>query len=33
VVANADLLSLAETHHSLEDVYLGIIDNDVEAAT
>jgi len=33
VAAGADLLSLAETQHSLEDVYLELIDNDVEAAT
>ena len=29
--ANADILSLAESHHSLEDVYLELIDEDVEA--
>ena len=33
VAAGADLLSLAETQHSLEDVYLELIDDDVEAAT
>ena len=31
VAANADILSLAESHHSLEDVYLELIDQDVEA--
>ena len=31
VAAGADILSLAETHHSLEDVYLELIDDDVEA--
>ncbi len=31
VGANADILSIAETHHSLEDVYLELIDEDVEA--
>ena len=31
VAANADILSLAESHHSLEDVYLELIDEDVEA--
>jgi ABC-2 type transport system ATP-binding protein len=29
--AGADVLSIAETHHSLEDVYLELIDEDVEA--
>jgi len=29
--ANADILSLAESHHSLQDVYLELIDEDVEA--
>ncbi len=33
VAAGADLLSLAEAHHSLEDIYLELIDDDVEAAT
>jgi ABC-2 type transport system ATP-binding protein len=31
VAAGADLLSLAEAQHSLEDVYLELIDDDVEA--
>ncbi len=31
VDAGADILSLAESHHSLEDVYLQLIDEDVEA--
>src|SRR6202451_3487469 len=31
VAANADILSLAESHHSLEDIYLELIDEDVEA--
>jgi ABC-2 type transport system ATP-binding protein len=31
VAADADILSLAESHHSLEDVYLELIDEDVEA--
>ena len=31
VAANAGILSLAESHHSLEDVYLELIDEDVEA--
>jgi ABC-2 type transport system ATP-binding protein len=31
VAADADVLSLAESHHSLEDVYLELIDEDVEA--
>ncbi len=31
VHANADLLSMAESHHSLEDVYLSLVDEDVEA--
>jgi ABC-2 type transport system ATP-binding protein len=31
VRADADILSLAESHHSLEDVYLQLIDEDVEA--
>ena len=33
VAAGADLLSLAEAQHSLEDVYLELIDDDVEAAS
>ncbi|HEX3784762.1 MAG TPA: ABC transporter ATP-binding protein [Pseudonocardiaceae bacterium] len=31
VRAGADVLSIAEAHHSLEDVYLELIDEDVEA--
>jgi ABC-2 type transport system ATP-binding protein len=31
VTANADILSIAESHHSLEDVYLELINEDVEA--
>ena len=31
--ANADILSIAESHHSLEDVYLELVDEDVEAKT
>lgn len=31
VRAGADILSIAESHHSLEDVYLELIDGDVEA--
>ncbi len=31
VAAGADVLSIAESHHSLEDVYLELIDEDVEA--
>ena len=31
VGADADVLSLAESHHSLEDVYLELIDEDEEA--
>ena len=31
VRAGADILSMAESHHSLEDVYLELIDEDVEA--
>ena len=31
VAAGADVLSLAEARHSLEDVYLELIDEDVEA--
>ena len=33
VAAGADLLSLSEAHHSLEDVYLELIEDDVEAAS
>jgi ABC-2 type transport system ATP-binding protein len=32
VAAGADVLSISESHHSLEDVYLELIDEDVEAA-
>ncbi|MFL6142162.1 MAG: ABC transporter ATP-binding protein [Labedaea sp.] len=32
VAAGADVLSIAESRHSLEDVYLELIDEDVEAA-
>ena len=32
VAAGADVLEIAETHHSLEDVYLQLIDEDAEAA-
>jgi ABC-2 type transport system ATP-binding protein len=31
VHANADILSIAESHHSLEDVYLELVDEDAEA--
>lgn len=31
VAADADILSLTESHHSLEDVYLELVDEDVEA--
>jgi ABC-2 type transport system ATP-binding protein len=31
VEAGADVLSIGESHHSLEDVYLELIDDDVEA--
>jgi ABC-2 type transport system ATP-binding protein len=31
VAAGADVLSISESHHSLEDVYLELIDDDVEA--
>ena len=31
VAAGADVLSIAERRHSLEDVYLELIDEDVEA--
>jgi ABC-2 type transport system ATP-binding protein len=33
VAAGADVLSIAEAQHSLEDVYLELIDDDVEAAS
>jgi ABC-2 type transport system ATP-binding protein len=33
VEAGADVLSLSESHHSLEDVYLELIDDDVEPGT
>ena len=33
VSAGADVLSIAETHHSLEDVYLELIDEGAEAGT
>jgi len=33
VGTGADVLSLGESHHSLEDVYLELIDEDVEAGT
>ncbi|MGH2514021.1 MAG: hypothetical protein ACRDHP_00035, partial [Ktedonobacterales bacterium] len=33
VAADADVLSIAESRHSLEDVYLELIDEDVEAGT
>jgi ABC-2 type transport system ATP-binding protein len=33
VAAGADVLSIAESHHSLEDVYLELINEDVEART
>jgi ABC-2 type transport system ATP-binding protein len=33
VAAGADLLSLSEAHHSLEDVYLELVEDDVEAAS
>ena len=32
VAAGADVLTIAESRHSLEDVYLELIDEDVEAA-
>jgi ABC-2 type transport system ATP-binding protein len=32
VAAGADVLSIAEGRHSLEDVYLEIVDEDVEAS-
>ena len=31
VAAGADVIALAESRHSLEDVYLELIDEDVEA--
>jgi ABC-2 type transport system ATP-binding protein len=31
VAAGADVLSISESRHSLEDVYLELIDEDVEA--
>jgi ABC-2 type transport system ATP-binding protein len=31
VAANADVLSISESYHSLEDVYLELIDQDNEA--
>jgi ABC-2 type transport system ATP-binding protein len=31
VAAGADVLSIGESHHSLEDVYLELMDEDVEA--
>jgi ABC-2 type transport system ATP-binding protein len=31
VGADADILSIAESHHSLEDVYLELVHEDVEA--
>ena len=33
VATGADVLSIAESHHSLEDVYLELIDEDAEAGT
>ncbi len=33
VTAGADVLSIGEPHHSLEDVYLGLIDKEVERET
>ena len=33
VAAGADVLSLSEGRHSLEDVYLELIDDDIEAST
>ena len=32
VAAGADVLSISESHHSLEDVYLELIDEDQEAS-
>ena len=31
VAAGADVLSISESHHSLEDVYLELVDEDREA--
>jgi hypothetical protein len=31
VAAGADVVSISESHHSLEDVYLELIDEDTEA--
>jgi ABC-2 type transport system ATP-binding protein len=31
VAAGADVLSISESHHSLEDVYLELIDEDNDA--
>ncbi|MGO9956918.1 MAG: hypothetical protein ACLP50_13215 [Solirubrobacteraceae bacterium] len=31
IAAGADMLSIAESHHSLEDAHLELIDADVEA--
>jgi ABC-2 type transport system ATP-binding protein len=31
VDAGADVISIGESHHSLEDVYLELIEDDVEA--
>jgi ABC-2 type transport system ATP-binding protein len=31
VAADADVLSIGESKHSLEDVYLQLIDEDIEA--
>ena len=31
MAAGADVLSIAESRHSLEDVYLELVDEDVEA--
>ncbi|HEX9068193.1 MAG TPA: ABC transporter ATP-binding protein [Ktedonobacterales bacterium] len=33
IASGADVLSIAESHHSLEDVYLELINEDVEAGT
>jgi ABC-2 type transport system ATP-binding protein len=32
VEAGADVISIGESHHSLEDVYLELVDTDEEAA-
>jgi ABC-2 type transport system ATP-binding protein len=32
VGAGADILSIAESRHSLEDVYMKLVDQDVEVA-